>query len=126
MGKLMDSRLANNNMTLEQVIKRWSHEPPKFKSLNPLQDLLVNMPTIFPPHNIKVESHDYFSKWKVFSAEAFTGDYDEVNAVLKRAVRRSKLFLHPDKLPQDLTENQTFLFKTIWDVLQEQEQKTLK
>ena len=120
------SNKSNNIMTLEQVIKRWSHQPPNFKSLNPLQDLLVNMPTIFPPHNIKVEPHEYFLKWNCLSREAFTGDDDEVNAVLKRAVRRSKLFLHPDKLPQDLTENQTFLFKTIWDVMQEQEQKTLK
>lgn len=117
---------SHNNMTLEQLIKRWSHQPPKFKSLNPLQDLLVNMPTIFPPHNTKVESHEYFQRWNCLSREAFTGDDDEVNAVLKRAVRRSKLFLHPDKLPQDLTENQTFLFKTIWDVMHEQEQKTLK
>jgi len=125
-NSIHSSNKSNNSMTLEQVIKRWSHEPPNFKSLNPLQDLLVNMPTIFPPHNIKVEPHEYFQKWNDLSREAFTGDDDEVNAVLKRAVRRSKLFLHPDKLPQDLTENQTFLFKTIWDVMQEQEQKTLK
>jgi hypothetical protein len=120
------SNSRSNKMTLAQVIKHWSHQPPNFNSLNPLQDLLVNMPTIFPPINIKVENHEYFQKWNCLSREAFTGDDDEVQAVMKRAVRRSKLFLHPDKLPQDLTENQTFLFKSIWDVLQEQEQKTLK
>ena len=116
----------NNNLTLEQVIKRWSHQPPNFKILNPMQDLLVNMPTLFPPTNTKVEPHEYYDKWACISREAFTGEDDEVKAVLKRALRRSKLFLHPDKLPQDFTENQSFLFRTIWDVVQEQEQKTLK
>ncbi len=37
------------------------------------------------------------------------------------ASKKAKLFLHPDKLPKDLTENQTLLFKTIWDDLQAKE-----
>lgn len=118
---------ASNNdsdMSLEQMIKRWSHKDNK--TMNSLQDLLVNVPTIFPPTNTKVESHDYFSKWKVFSAEAFSStDSDELGELLKRAVRKTKFFLHPDKLPKDLTDNQTLLLKTIWDVIQEQEEKTL-
>ena len=113
----------DNNMTLEQVIKTWSHKGNK---LNPLQDLLVTVPTIFPPVNTKVEEHEYFGKWKVFSAEAFnTSDNDGLGELLKRALRKTKFFLHPDKLPKDLTDNQTLLFKTIWDVIQEQEEKTL-
>jgi len=39
--------------------------------------------------------------------------------VLKRAVRKAKFFLHPDKLPKDLTENQAILFKTLWDVIRD-------
>jgi len=122
------STASNNNsndMTLEQVIQRWSHQPPNYKALNSMQDLLVNMPTLFPPTNTRVEAHAYFGKWKCMSREAFTGEGEELKALLKRAVRRSKLFIHPDKLPNDLTEKQTLLFRTIWDVVQDQEMKTL-
>ena len=115
----------NNDMTLQQVIQRWSHQPPNYKKLNSMQDLLVNMPRLFPPTNHAVEAHEYFEKWKRLSREAFTGEGEELKALLKRAARRSKLFLHPDKLPKDLTKSQTILFQTIWDVMQEQEMKTL-
>jgi hypothetical protein len=33
------------------------------------------------------------------------------------AVRKAKFFLHPDKLPSDLTNNQAVLFKTLWEVI---------
>jgi len=36
-----------------------------------------------------------------------------------KAVRKAKFFLHPDKLPKDLTDNQSTLFKTLWDVIHE-------
>ena len=116
---------SNSTLTLEQVIQRWSHQPPDYKKLNSMQDLLVNMPDLFPPKNTAVEAHEYFGKWKCLSREAFTGEGEELNSLLKRAARRSKLFLHPDKLPRDLTENQTILFQRIWDIVQEQEMKTL-
>ena len=41
------------------------------------------------------------------------------------AVRKAKFFLHPDKLPKDLTNDQTLLFKTLWGVLLEREALTL-
>lgn len=37
------------------------------------------------------------------------------------ATRKLKFFLHPDKLPKDLTKNQTQLFETLWNELQEKE-----
>eukprot|EP00985_Skeletonema_marinoi_P027676 scaffold23050_cov129-Skeletonema_marinoi.AAC.3 len=58
-------------------------------------------------------------------ADSYNNDMTLQQALLKRAARRSKLFLHPDKLPKDLTKSQTILFQTIWDVMQEQEMKTL-
>jgi len=36
-------------------------------------------------------------------------------------MRKLKIFLHPDKLPKDLTQNQTQLFETLWNELQEKE-----
>jgi len=35
---------------------------------------------------------------------------------LKKAVRQLRFFLHPDKLPKDLSEEQTFMCKMLWDV----------
>lgn len=35
------------------------------------------------------------------------------------AVRKMKFFLHPDKLPHDLTEQQALLCRTLWDVITE-------
>ena len=114
---------SSSDLTLEQVIQRWSHQPSDYKRYHSLQHLLVTVPDTFPPTNSKVESHEYFAKWKTLDSGAFDdvdGD-DELKELLKRAVRKAKFFLHPDKLPKDLTDNQTLLFKTIWDVLQDRE-----
>lgn len=111
---------------LTETIQRWSHQPPDYKKMNPLGKLLVEVPTLFPHENDFVEDHDYFDKWKEFSEDAFAGETgDDLKNLLTRAARKAKFFLHPDKLPKDLTENQTTLFKSIWDVIQESEAKTL-
>ena len=73
-----------------------------------------------------VEEHDYYAKWKTLDTDAFSDvSDDEKNELLKRAVRKAKFFLHPDKLPKDLTVKQSTLFKSIWDTLQEREAATL-
>jgi len=115
-----DSGLSD--LTLEEAIQRWSHQPPNYKRANSLQRLLITVPRAFPPMNHKVEEHEYFSKWKTFDKEAFSDVCDEgLKSLLHRAARKAKFFLHPDKLPKDLTENQTILFSTIWNVIAEQE-----
>lgn len=138
---------------LKGVLQHWSHQAPAYKTLQPLQKLLVDVPTLFPPQNKHVEAHEYYSKWKAFSEDAFDGVGDELNGLLKRAARKgelqlhyfvivpmqivlytpeicrlspaAKFFLHPDKLPKDLNGDQSLLFKTIWDVLQESERATI-
>jgi hypothetical protein len=35
---------------------------------------------------------------------------------LNKAVRKVRFFLHPDKLPRDLNEEQQFMCKLLWDV----------
>ncbi|KAL7516970.1 hypothetical protein ACHAWX_001936 [Stephanocyclus meneghinianus] len=107
---------------LNEVIQQWSHQAPSYKKLKPLEDLLVDMPTLFPPTNSFVESHDYFDKWKKISVDAFRGEKgDELKELLRRASKKSKLFLHPDKLPNDFTDSQHSLFKAVWNVIQESE-----
>ena len=142
---------VSKDLTLETVLQQWSHQPPKYKRLNPLHHLLVTIVDVFPPTNTKVEYHEYFSKWMPISTEAFSSESgDELNELLKRgmlcetislvhyfilllnfhrihvAMRKTKLFLHPDKLPIDLTENQSSFFRTLWDVILESEEETLK
>ena len=108
---------------LEQMIKNWSH---RAGSLRSLETLLIEIPILFPPINPFVEKHEYFDKYKEFSADAFEGQSgDELKELLTRAVRKAKFFLHPDKLPQDLTVNQSLVLKSIWDVVQESEETTL-
>jgi len=110
---------------LEETIKRWSREAPGYTKMKPLEDLLVSVPELFPPTNLFVESHEHFFKWKAFSYDAFIGESgDELKALLKRASRKSKLFLHPDKIPTDLTPCQETLFKSMWEILQESEANT--
>ncbi|KAL7536806.1 hypothetical protein ACHAXR_007410, partial [Thalassiosira sp. AJA248-18] len=111
--------------TLTELLQHWSHQAPDYKRMHPLQNLFITMPWIFPPMNSKVEPHDYFTKWKKFDKEAFADvSGDELKELLRRAVRKAKFFLHPDKLPKDLTENQTLLFKTLWNVITEREAAT--
>ena len=122
-----DESAAEKDLTLMEVLERWSHKTTSHgKYDNSLQHLLVHVPDTFPPTNPTVEEHEYFAKWKTFDEEAFADvDGDELKELLKRAVRKAKFFLHPDKLPKDCTENQALLFRTLWDVIAEREEATL-
>ena len=112
---------------LEDTIKQWSRKAPDYTKLKPMEDILVGVPELFPPNNPFVESHEHFFKWKEFSADAFIGESgDELKALLKRASRKSKLFMHPDKIPNDCTPSQETLFKSMWEILQESESKTFE
>ena len=119
----VNRRTSIRELTLPEILQRWSHKPPDHERWHhSLQELLVTVPNTFPPKNPQVEDHVYFSKWKKVDREAFEDvSGEELNELLKRAVRKARLFLHPDKLPKDLTESQTFLFKTIWYVISERE-----
>ncbi|KAL7466631.1 hypothetical protein ACHAXS_006924 [Conticribra weissflogii] len=111
---------ANSIPLKQQILQSWALQPPQYRNLNPLPQLLVTVPATFPPATRDVEPHEYFGKWKPFSMDAFgIGDGGPNVEVLKRAVRKAKFFLHPDKLPKDLTENQAILFKTLWDVIRD-------
>lgn len=118
------SRSARRSQSWEDpaptmMLAMWASQRPKIETL---QHILVTIPSLFPPKNAGVEPHAYFAKWKTFDDEAFADDGgDELKELLKRAVRKAKFFLHPDKLPNDLTENQSLLFKNIWDIIQHQE-----
>jgi len=115
------------SLSLVDILKQWSCQPPDYTKVYSLQHLLLTAQDTFPPTNPTVEPHVYFNKWKSLDNEAFSDlDGDELANILNRAVRKAKFFLHPDKLPKDATENQTFLFKELWTIIREKEMATFK
>lgn len=87
--------------------------------LRPIDQLVTSIHTVFPP-SCGVKSHDYFSKWKPILQSDLSLGAVMSNAPdqekLKKAVRKIRFFLHPDKLPRDLNDEQSFMCKMLWDV----------
>jgi len=94
--------------------------------LRPIDQLLVNIQNVYPPFS-NVKQHDYFKKWKAIGrndlfangAAASGGGGGGVipeESKLKKAHRRLRVFLHPDRLPKDFDAKQKFVCKMLWDV----------
>lgn len=96
-----------------KILTQWALQPPAFQSLKLINELLETVACTFPPA-FGIEEHSYFLKWIVISPAALRSGEKEP---IKRAVRKMKFFLHPDKLPKDLSEQQTFLCKMLWDIV---------
>mmetsp|Transcript_2905 Transcript_2905/g.4143 ORF Transcript_2905/g.4143 Transcript_2905/m.4143 type:complete len:134 (-) Transcript_2905:169-570(-) len=95
-----------------QILTSRAFSRPEYTFLRPIKYLLGTVHQTFLT-SFGIEPHEYFHKWKPFSLDALSSRQE---AVLKRAVRKMKVFLHPDRLPKDLTEKQTLLCKILWDV----------
>ncbi len=98
------------------VLLQWALLPPGYQILKPIPQLLCQIHTIYPP-SLGLPSHDYFQEWTpiVWSELATQSAWDPIK--LKKAVRKVRFFLHPDKLPRDLSDAQQFLCKLLWDVV---------
>mmetsp|Transcript_10375 Transcript_10375/g.29179 ORF Transcript_10375/g.29179 Transcript_10375/m.29179 type:complete len:491 (-) Transcript_10375:41-1513(-) len=94
------------------ILIAWALEPPNYQQLKPIGILIGNLQAVLPPA-FGVKSHEYFAKWKLISHNDVCQNED----ALKKAVRKCRFFLHPDKLPSDLDELQRFMCKMIWDIL---------
>ena len=110
---------AANQQIKHGLLVHWALQPPMLQALKPVEALLTTVHTVFPP-SFGVAGHDYFKKWKVVQfSDISTGapqnriDDDKLN----KTVRKLRFFLHPDKLPSDLTADQSFLIKLLWDIL---------
>ena len=106
----------SNTKNLDDAIRRWSTR--NGSETIRLDELLVDMPKLFPISNNHVEDHEYFDKWNEFSADAFKEENPEAKKELvRRAARKAQRFCQDDQLPADMTENQKTLFKSIGNVL---------
>jgi hypothetical protein len=84
--------------------------------LRPIDVLITTIHSVFPPA-LGVPGHVHFQKWKPIQRTDISGasgrpDDDK----LKKSVRKIRFFLHPDKLPSDLNEDQKFMTKMLWDI----------
>lgn len=84
--------------------------------LRPIAGLVTTIHTVFPPA-LGVSGHDYFKKWKPITREDVAGPNNlPEESKLKKSVRKIRFFLHPDKLPHDLNEEQKFTVRMLWDI----------
>jgi hypothetical protein len=104
-----------------QILMFWALQPPHRQGLRRIEELITTIHQVFPPA-FGVPGHEYFAKWKaVLPAEVDDDDK------LEKRVKKLRFFLHPDKLPRDLTTDQSFVSRMLWDVtsdaLEEHEKK---
>eukprot|EP00548_Thalassiothrix_antarctica_P011049 CAMPEP_0194163140 /NCGR_PEP_ID=MMETSP0152-20130528/79878_1 /TAXON_ID=1049557 /ORGANISM="Thalassiothrix antarctica, Strain L6-D1" /LENGTH=608 /DNA_ID=CAMNT_0038873101 /DNA_START=523 /DNA_END=2347 /DNA_ORIENTATION=+ len=98
------------------ILRNWALRPPQMQYLRSTEQLLCNIHTVYPPA-FGVSSHPYFAKWTIIhSADLSNKQSGLEEEKLKKAVRKVRLFLHPDRLPHDLDEEQQFVCKLLWDV----------
>ena len=98
------------------ILIHWALQPPQLCMLKPVDVLVTTIHTVFPPA-LGVSAHDYFSKWNAIDRNGLLEGNGQPNEEkLKKAVRKVRFFLHPDKLPKDLNSEQQFMTKMLWDV----------
>jgi hypothetical protein len=115
MAKANDG-LASITRIKHDILVHWALQPPQLQMLRPIEVLVTTIQGVFPPA-LGVPGHEYFGKWTPFTTADLVNDQGRPDdGKLKKAVRKIRFFLHPDKLPKDLNTEQTFMVKMLWDV----------
>ena len=106
------------------ILISWALIPPQYNMLKPIDQLLMSIQKVFPPFS-NVPSHDYFMKWKIITRDElhnktssleWSNNHVPDENKLKKAHRKLRVLLHPDRLPKDLDVKQKFVCKMLWDV----------
>jgi len=96
------------------ILMNWALVPPQYNMIRPIDHLVSSLHTALPPA-FDVTPHVYFEKWKPINLiGAGTGLVDEDK--LKKAMKKLRFFLHPDRLPMELKSDQSLMCKMLWDV----------
>lgn len=107
----MQSALKRN------ILLNWALQPPAYQILRTIDELLCSIHMVYPPA-FGLSAHSYFESWKLIPRADIccntSGQLDDEK--IKKAVRKLRFFLHPDKLPRDLSGDQAFTCKLLWDV----------
>jgi len=111
------------------ILIHWALQPPNLNVLRPIDQLITTIHTAMPPA-YGISTHEYFSKFtpitrhEIFASDAMGNHPDETK--LKKAVRKVRVFLHPDKLPRDLSAEQSFMARMLWDITSDSWEEFLK
>lgn len=97
------------------ILVEWALQPPTMQILRPIEVLLTSIHTVFPPR-FGVAAHEHFTKWTVVAMPEVMSGAQPDNEKLKKVVRKLRFLLHPDKLPRDLSNEQTHICKMLWDI----------
>ena len=101
------------------ILINWALQPPSLNVLRPIDQLITTIHTAMPPA-FGVATHAYFAKFtpilrtELVVSSAMGNHPDETK--MKKAVRKVRVFLHPDKLPRDLSSDQQFMARMLWDI----------
>jgi hypothetical protein len=98
------------------ILIHWALQPPQLQMLRSVDVLITTIHKVFPPA-LGVPAHEYFEDFKPITRSEIAGPSGlPDDTKLKKAVRKLRFFLHPDRLPRDLNEEQKFMTKMLWDV----------
>lgn len=101
------------------ILINWALQPPSLNALRPIDQLITTIHSAMPPA-YGVGPHEYFTRFTPITkreliASPVMGNHPD-ETKLKKAVRKVKVFLHPDKLPRDFTSDQAFVARMLWDI----------
>jgi hypothetical protein len=106
-------------MTIQRIrhgiLVEWALQPPAMQSLRPIHHLISSIHTVFPP-KFGVPLHEHFQKWTIVTLPELMSGAQPDDEKLKKVVRKLRLWLHPDKLPREFSEEHQFMCKMLWDI----------
>eukprot|EP00804_Cyclotella_cryptica_P002701 CCRYP_009614-RB/>CCRYP_009614-RB protein AED:0.46 eAED:0.45 QI:0/0/0/1/0/0/2/0/162 len=92
------------------ILIHWALQPPNLNVLRLINQLITTIHTAMPP-SYGVSAHQYFTKFTPITChKLFT----------------IRVFLHPDKLPRDLSPDQQFMARILWDITSDSWEEFLK
>jgi len=124
-----DFQSASTLQIKRNILIHWALQPPNLNVLRPIDQLIMSIHTAMPP-SYGVSAHEYFTKFtpitrhELYPRDVMGNHPDETK--LKKAVRKVRVFLHPDKLPRDLSADQQFMARMLWDITSDSWEEFLK
>jgi hypothetical protein len=101
------------------ILVEWALQPPTLQALRPIEVLMTTIHKVFPP-KFGVPGHAHFAKWKPITPSEVSQGQAMGNRVddekLKKAIKKLRFFLHPDKLPHEFNSEQLYICKMLWDI----------